>query len=58
MELKMYLKEMLDKGYINTSFSPLGLINLFVKNKYDTLKLCIEYQQLNKVTIKNKYPLP
>jgi hypothetical protein len=38
--------------------SPWGAPALFVKNKYGTLKLCIDYRQLNKMTIKNKYPLP
>ena len=38
--------------------SPWGAPVLFVKNKDGTLKLCIDYRQLNKVTVKNKYPLP
>ena len=38
--------------------SPWGALFLFVKRKYGTLKLCIDYRQLNKVTVKNKYPLP
>jgi hypothetical protein len=57
VELKIHLKEMLDKGYIWPSVSPWGSPALFVKNKDGTLKLCIEYRQLNKMTIKNKYPL-
>ena len=58
VELKLELKEMLEKGYIRPSVSPWGALLLFVKKKYVTLKLCIDYRQLNKVTIKNKYPLP
>ena len=58
VELKLQLKEMMDKGYIRPSVSPWGAPVLFVKNKDDTLRLCIDYRQLNKVTIKNKYPLP
>jgi hypothetical protein len=49
---------MLEKGYIRPSVSPWGAPTLFVKKKDDTLKLCIDYIQLNKMTIKNKYPLP
>jgi hypothetical protein len=58
VELKLQLKEMMDKGYIHPNMSPWGSPVMFVKNKDDTLRLCIEYRQLNKVTIKNKYPLP
>jgi len=48
----------LDKEYIRPSLSPWGAPVLFVKKKDDTLRLCIDYRQLNKMTIKNKYPLP
>jgi hypothetical protein len=58
VELKMQLKEMMDKGYIQPNVSPWGAPDLFVKKKDGTLSLCIDYRQLNKVTIKNKYPLP
>jgi hypothetical protein len=58
VELKLQLKEMFDKCYIRPSVSPWGEPTLFVKNKDDTLKFFIDYRQLNKMTIKNKYPLP
>jgi len=57
VELKLQLKEMSDKGYIRPNLSPWGALVLFVNNKDGTLILCIDYMQLNKVTIKNKYPL-
>jgi hypothetical protein len=58
VELKLQLKEMWDKGYIQPSVSPWGAPTLFFKKKDGTLRLCIDYRQLNKMTIKNKYPLP
>ncbi|KAL7174049.1 hypothetical protein ACSBR2_033323 [Camellia fascicularis] len=57
-ELKEQLQDLLDKGFIRPSTSPWGVPVLFVKKKYGTLRLCIDFQELNKVTIKNKYPLP
>ena len=57
-ELKTQLQELLEKGYIRPSISPWGAPVLFVKKKDSTLRLCIDYRQLNRVTIKNKYPLP
>jgi hypothetical protein len=48
----------MDKGYIRPSMSPWGAPVLFMKKKDNTLRLCIDYRQLNKITIKNKYPLP
>jgi hypothetical protein len=56
-ELKIQLQELLNKKYIRSSVSPWGSPVLFVKKKDGTLRLCIEYRQLNKMTIKNKYPL-
>ena len=57
-ELKLQLKDLTDKGFIQLSISPWGAPALFVKKKDRTLKMCIDYRHLNKVTIKNKYPLP
>ncbi|XP_077248532.1 uncharacterized protein LOC143888109 [Tasmannia lanceolata] len=57
-ELKEQLSELLEKGFIRPSSSPWGAPVLFVKKKDGSLRLCIDYRQLNKVTIKNRYPLP
>ena len=57
-ELKVQLQELLDKGFIRPSNSHWGALVLFVKKKDGTFRLCIDYRQLNKVTVKNKYPLP
>ena len=58
LELKMKLQELLEKRYIRPSVSPWGAPVLFVKKKDGTLRLCIDYRQLNKSTMKKKYPLP
>ena len=57
-ELKSQLEELLSKGFIRPSISPWGAPVLFVKKKYGSLWLCIDYRQLNRVTIRNQYPLP
>ena len=57
-ELKSQIQELIDKKYIQPSVSPLGALVLFVKKKYGTLRLCIDYRQLNKMTIKNRYRFP
>ena len=56
-ELKTQLQELLDKGFIRPSVSPWGAPVLFVKKKDVTLRMCIDYWQINKATVKNKYPL-
>ena len=53
-ELRVQLQELLDKGFIRPSTSPWGAPVLFVKKKDKTLRLCIDYRQLNRVTIKNR----
>jgi hypothetical protein len=55
--LKEHLKELLEKGFIYPSSSPCGAPMIFVPNKDDTQRLCMDYRALNEVTIKNKYPL-
>ncbi|WRX27650.1 Reverse transcriptase domain - like 10 [Theobroma cacao] len=57
-ELKVQLQELVDKGFICPSTSLWGAPILFVKKKDGILRLCIDYRQLNKMTIKNKYSLP
>ena len=57
-ELKLQLDELLAKGHIHPSVSPWGAPVIFVKKKDGSLHLCIDYRQLNKVTVKNHYPLP
>ena len=52
------LQELLGKGFIRPSASPWGDHILFVKKKDGSFRMCIDYKQLNKVTIKNKYPIP
>jgi hypothetical protein len=57
-ELKIQLEDLVDRGFIRPSVSPWGAPVLFVKKKDGSLQLCIDYHELNRVTIKNKYPLP
>ncbi|XP_070019891.1 uncharacterized protein [Nicotiana sylvestris] len=57
-ELKEQLKDLLEKGFIRPSVLPWGAPVLFFRKKDGSLRMCIDYRQLNKVTIKNKYPLP
>ena len=57
-ELKARLEELLSKGFIRLSISPWGAPVLFVKKKGGSLRLCIDYRELNRVTIYNQYPLP
>ncbi|XP_048623629.1 uncharacterized protein LOC125592481 [Brassica napus] len=57
-ELKKQLEDLMDKGFIRPSSSPWGAPVLFVKKQDGNFRICIDYRGLNKVTIKNKYPLP
>ena len=57
-ELKAQLEELLSKGFFRPSTSPWGAPVLFVKKKDGSLRLCIDYRQLNRATIRNQYPLP
>ncbi|GJW21524.1 hypothetical protein Tco_0032146 [Tanacetum coccineum] len=57
-ELSGQLQELQDKGFIRPSHSPCGVPVLFVKKKDGSFRLCIDYKELNKITIKNQYPLP
>ncbi|KAI5323257.1 hypothetical protein L3X38_032329 [Prunus dulcis] len=56
--LKTQLQELVDKGFIWLSFSPWGASVLIVKKKDVTMRLCIDSRQLNKITVRNRYPLP
>ncbi|GJW52704.1 putative reverse transcriptase domain-containing protein [Tanacetum coccineum] len=57
-ELSGQLQELQDKGFIRPSHSPWGAPVLFVKKKDGSFRMCIDYRELNKITIKNRYPLP
>ncbi|GKE15905.1 putative reverse transcriptase domain-containing protein [Tanacetum coccineum] len=57
-ELAEQLKELFDKGFIRPSSSPWGAPILFVKKKDGSFLMCIDYRELNKLTVKNRYPLP
>ena len=57
-ELKKQIQELLDKEFIRPSFSPCGAPVLFVKKKDGSMRLFIDYRELNMVIVKNKYPLP
>ena len=56
-ELKKQLDNLLNKGFIQPSVSPYGAPVLFVHKKEGTLRLCVDYRALNKITIKNRYSL-
>ncbi|GKE60477.1 putative reverse transcriptase domain-containing protein [Tanacetum coccineum] len=57
-ELSEQLQELSDKGFIRPCFSPWGAPVLFVKKKDGSFRMCIDYRELNKLTVKNRYPLP
>ncbi|GJW00860.1 putative reverse transcriptase domain-containing protein [Tanacetum coccineum] len=57
-ELSVQLQELLEKGFIRLSSSPWGAPVLFVKKKDGSFRMCIDYRELNRLTIKNRYPLP
>ena len=57
-EMMSQLQELLEKGFIRPSSSPWGAPVLFMKKKDGTMRMCIDYRELNKVTVKHKYPLP
>ncbi|GJZ70667.1 putative nucleotidyltransferase, ribonuclease H [Tanacetum coccineum] len=57
-ELKEQLQELLDRGFIRPSVSPWGALVLFMKKKDGSMRLCIDYKELNRVTIQNLYPSP
>ena len=58
LELRKQLKELLDAGLIQPSRAPYGAPVLFQKKQDGSLHMCVDYRALNKVTIKNKYPIP
>ncbi|GJX85410.1 putative reverse transcriptase domain-containing protein [Tanacetum coccineum] len=58
LELSNQLKELQEKGFIRPSHSPWGAPVLFVKKKDGAMRICIDYREINKLTIKNRYPLP
>ena len=57
VELKKQLEDLLEKKFVRPSVSPWGILVLLVKKKDGNMRLNVDYRQLNKVTIKNKYPL-
>ncbi|GJS20157.1 reverse transcriptase domain-containing protein [Tanacetum coccineum] len=57
-ELKDQLQELLERGFIRPSVSPWGAPVLFVKKKEGSIRLCIDYRELNRITVRNRYPLP
>nr|GFC55760.1 putative reverse transcriptase domain-containing protein [Tanacetum cinerariifolium] len=56
-DLSEQLKELSDKGFIRHSSSPWGALVLFVKRKDGSFRMCIDYRELNRLTVRNRYPL-
>ncbi|GKG00939.1 hypothetical protein Tco_0305644, partial [Tanacetum coccineum] len=56
-ELSKQMQGLSDKGFIRPNSSPWGAPVLFVKKKYGSFWMCIDYRELNKLTVKNRYPL-
>ena len=57
-EIKKQVKEFLNQGFVRPSTSPCGSPIVLVRNKYGSWRMCIDFRALNKITIKNRYPLP
>ena len=57
-EIKVQMEEMVNKGFVRPRTSPWGAPVLFVEKNDGSMQLCIDYRELNKVTIRNQYPLP
>ena len=57
-ELRKYLEENLGKGWIRRSKSPVSASIIFARKKDGSIRVCIDYRNLNQVTVKNRYPLP
>ncbi len=57
-ELRKQLDDLLEKGFIKPSKSPFGAPILFVHKKDGGLRMCVDYRALNKITVKNRYPIP
>ena len=57
-EMRKQLTELLDAGYVQPSKAPYGAPVLFQKKHDGSLRMCVDYRALNKVTVKNKYPVP
>ena len=58
LEIKKKIQEFLNKGIIHPSTSPCGSPIFFVPNKDGTWRICVDFHALNKITVKNRYPLP
>ena len=57
-EIKMQIQELIQKGHIHPSASPCGSPMVLAKEKDGTWRMCIDYRSLNKITVKNRYPIP